>query len=87
MSKRTKQAGAHFTAVWEFRVSGQKLRAFEKAYGPNGDWARLFSRGGGYIRTELIRDPKTPGRYVTVDFWKSRQAFERFKKQNLAATA
>jgi ribosomal-protein-alanine acetyltransferase len=85
MSKRTKQTGAHFTAVWEFRVSGQKLRAFEKAYGPNGDWARLFSRGDGYIRTELIRDPKTTGRYVTVDFWKSRQAFERFKKQNLTA--
>ncbi len=72
-------------AVWEFCISGQKLRAFEKAYGPNGDWARLFGQGDGYIRTELIRDPKTTGRYVTVDFWKSRQAFERFKKQNLAA--
>ncbi len=85
MSNRTKQTGARFTAVWEFRVSGQKLRAFEKAYGPNGDWTRLFSRGDGYIRTELIRDPKTTGRYVSLDFWRSRQAFERFKKQNLAA--
>jgi len=84
-SKRTKQAGSHFTAVWEFYVRSDKRRAFEKAYGPNGDWARLFGQGEGYIRTELIRDPKTTGRYVTVDFWKSRQAFERFKKQNLAA--
>ena len=84
-SKRTKHAGSRFTAVWEFYVRSDKCRAFEKAYGPNGDWAKLFGQGEGYIRTELIRDPKTPGRYVTVDFWKSRQAFERFKKQNIAA--
>src|SRR5438876_6709635 len=85
MSNRTKQTGAHFTAVWEFCVRSDKRRAFEKAYGPNGDWARLFGQGEGYIRTELIRDPKTMGRYVSLDFWRLRQAFEQFKKQNLAA--
>jgi len=84
-SKRTKQAGSHFTAVWEFYVRSDKHRAFEKAYGPNGDWVRLFGQGEGYIRTELVRDPKTLCRYVTLDFWTSRQAFQRFKKQNLAA--
>lgn len=66
-------------------MRSDKRRAFEKAYGPNGDWAKLFDRAEGYIRTELIRDPKTPGRYVTLDFWKSRQAYQQFKKQNLAA--
>jgi len=84
-NKPTKPPGCHFSAVWEFCVRTDRRRAFEKIYGPEGNWARLFSRGDGYIRTELIRDPKTTGRYVTVDFWKSRQAFERFKKQNLAA--
>jgi ribosomal-protein-alanine acetyltransferase len=84
-SKRTKQAGSHFTAVWEFYVRSDKRRAFEKAYGPNGDWARHFGQGEGYIRTELIRDPKTPGRYVTLDFWTSRLAYQRFKRQSLAA--
>ena len=84
-NKPTKPPGCHFSAVWEFCVRTDRRRAFEKIYGPEGDWARLFSRGDGYIRTELIRDPKTRGRYVTVDFWKSRQAFERFKKQNLVA--
>jgi ribosomal-protein-alanine acetyltransferase len=84
-SKRTKQAGSHFAAVWEFYVRSDKRRAFEKAYGPNGDWARLFGQGEGYIRTELIRDPKTLGRYVTLDFWTSRHAHQQFKKQHLAA--
>jgi ribosomal-protein-alanine N-acetyltransferase len=82
-SKRTKQPGSHFTAVWEFHVPTNKRRAFEKAYRPNGDWASLFRRGEGYIRTELIRDPATPGRYVTLDFWTSRLAYQRFKGQNV----
>jgi [ribosomal protein S18]-alanine N-acetyltransferase len=83
-SKRTKQPRSHFTAVWEFHVPTNKRRAFEKAYRPNGDWASLFRRGEGYIRTELILDPATPGRYVTFDFWTSRLAYQRFKRQNVA---
>ena len=74
-----------FTTVWEFRVSADKRRAFEKVYGPNGDWATLFHRDEGYIRTELVRDRDVPGRYVTLDFWTSRLAYQKFRTQNLAA--
>jgi ribosomal-protein-alanine N-acetyltransferase len=84
-SKELHPAGCHFTAVWEFQVTGEKARAFEKTYGPRGDWARLFRQGQGYIRTQLIRDPDTPGRYLTLDFWTSRLAYQRFKRQNRAA--
>lgn len=84
-SKRTKQPGAHFTAVWEFRVSSGKRRAFEKAYARTGDWATLFRRSEGYLRTELIRDPNISGRYMTLDFWTSRLAYQRFKSHNIAA--
>ena len=73
-----------FTAVWEFHVTRDSRRAFERAYGPNGDWARLFRRGEGYIRTELIRDRDVPGRYVTLDFWTSRLAYQKFRRQYLA---
>src|SRR5262249_13736250 len=71
--------------VWEFYVRLEKRRALEKAYGPNGDWAKLFRQAEGYIRTELIRDPEICGRYVTLDFWTSRVSYLRFKRQNLAA--
>jgi quinol monooxygenase YgiN len=84
-SKRIKEPRARFTAVWEFRVSVDKRRAFEKIYGSNGDWARLFRRREGYIRTELIRDRDVPGRYLTLDFWTSRLAYQKFRTQNLAA--
>jgi [ribosomal protein S18]-alanine N-acetyltransferase len=85
MRMRLYPPGSHFTAVWEFQVSGEKRHAFEKVYGPRGDWARLFAHDEGYIRTELIRDHKTLGRYVTLDFWASRLAYLRFKAQNRGA--
>jgi len=76
-----------FTVVWEFRVAARQRRAFEKTYGPEGAWARLFHTGKGYIRTELLRDRETPGRYLTIDYWTSRQAFGTFKKRNHAEYA
>lgn len=76
------KGNCHFTAVWEFHVRDEKRRAFEKAYGPEGDWARLFRLDQGYLGTELVRDHRTRGRYLTFDFWTSRQAYQQFKKQS-----
>ena len=74
-----------FTVLWEFQVRPGHRRAFEKAYGPDGDWVKLFRRGEGYLGTELIPDLETPLRYRTLDSWISRQKFRLFKEQNLAA--
>ena len=74
-----------FTVLWEFQVRPGHQRAFEKAYGPDGDWVRLFRRGDGYLGTELVPDPETPLRYRTLDSWISRQKLRLFKAQNLAA--
>lgn len=74
-----------FAVVWEFRVPASKRRTFETAYGPEGDWAQLFRASEGYMRIELLRDRDTPGRYFTIDYWESRQAFAVFKKRNHAA--
>src|SRR5579864_6550471 len=82
-TKREKKSSV-FVIVWEFRVRPNKRRAFEKAYAPDGVWGRLFRRGDGYIRTELICDREEPLRYLTIDVWQSRQAYERFKKKNRA---
>lgn len=84
-SARIREPRAHFIAVWEFYVRSDKRRAFERAYGPSGDWVQLFRRAEGYIRTELFRDPNNPGRYITLDFWTTRLAFQKFKRRNIAA--
>src|SRR5690349_11821599 len=84
MTTRSKTRRHPFAVVWEFRVSGRQQRAFEKTYGPDGAWAQLFRKGEGYIRTELLRDRETPGRYLTIDHWVSKSAFVKFKKQKRA---
>lgn len=82
MSKKQEIA---FVVVWEFSIRRSKRREFEQAYGPDGDWAKLFRGGKGYIRTELIRDWQKAGRYLTLDFWESRPSYEQFKKKNRAS--
>src|SRR5512135_3081812 len=71
-----------YVVIWEFRVRPGMEAAFEEAYGPQGAWSRLFGSGEGYLRTELIRDLETTGRYLTLDFWSSRQAYEQFRIAN-----
>jgi len=65
--------------VWEFRVRPGRAAGFERAYGPNGDWARLLHHGDGYLGTELLRDREDPERYLTLDRWASAEAFASFE--------
>ena len=67
-----------FVALWEFEVKPGCEERFEKAYGPAGDWAKLFRNDANYRKTRLLRDPKRPANYLTLDFWDSRRAYEDF---------
>ena len=71
-----------FAVIWEFRVRSGMEEAFEAAYGPEGDWVRLFRKSPEYVRTELIRDVKDRGRYLTIDVWRSGAAYESFRESN-----
>ena len=55
-----------------------ELEPFERVYGPEGEWAGFFRRGRGYVGTELLKDVEQPGRYVVVDRWQSRDAYNAF---------
>ena len=71
----------HYVILWEFIAKAGKESRFEAVYGPNGDWARCFRQGTGYLGTELIRDQRC---YVTMDFWASKDDYEKFKTQHAA---
>ena len=43
--------------VWEFRVRPGRAAGFERAYGPNGDWARLFQHGAEYRALDAVCEP------------------------------
>lgn len=75
--------GWGYLIVWEFRVKPGQESGFEQVYGPEGAWAQFFRRGEGYLGTELVQDIKEPGRYLTLDLWTSRLAYEHFHKQNV----
>ncbi len=69
-----------FIVIWEFYAKRGREIEFEQAYGPSGLWARFFSRSREYQGTYLLSD--TTGRYLTLDHWTSREAYEAFCKEN-----
>lgn len=62
--------------IWRYEVPEEHRAAFETAYGPKGDWARLFADSEGYRGTELMRGPD--GTYLTLDVWRDRTDLEAF---------
>lgn len=75
--------GWGYLVVWEFRVQPGLERRFEEVYGSEGTWAKFFRRSERYLGTELLRDTNQPRRYVTLDFWTTRTAYENFRRRNL----
>ena len=66
-----------YVRVWRFRPLEGKSAAFETAYGPNGDWARLFHRAQGFLGTTLLKDED----YITIDRWVTKAAYEKFMQE------
>jgi heme-degrading monooxygenase HmoA len=64
--------------VYQYEVDPAQADRFEATYRPGGGWAGFFSGGAGYLRTELLRDPTRPGRYLVIDQWTSADAAARF---------
>ncbi|MBI5486443.1 MAG: nuclear transport factor 2 family protein [Deltaproteobacteria bacterium] len=71
--------GTDYVYAWEFVVRPECRAEFERAYGPDGDWVRLFRRASGHVSTDLLRDRGRPDRFVTIDRWKSREAWDSFR--------
>jgi heme-degrading monooxygenase HmoA len=67
-----------FVALWEYEVKPGREERFEKAYGPEGEWVRLFRSDPSYRETRLVRDAFRAAIYVTLDFWNSREAYSNF---------
>ena len=68
-----------FAILWRYEVAQEHREAFERAYSPGGDWARLFSASDFYLRTDLMVSDQ--GQYLTVDYWRSEDDFHAFQAQ------
>ena len=67
-----------FLVLWEYEVKSGSEKQFEDVYGPAGAWARLFRTDSHYRETRLLRDPFRSNVYLTLDFWTSRNSYEKF---------
>ena len=69
-----------YVIIWEFKLRPGMQKPFEEAYGLKGEWVRFFQQDPAYIRTELIQDVQEASRYLTLDFWVSKAAYEAFRE-------
>src|SRR5215475_1126924 len=69
-----------FVVLWEFEVKPDCAARFEKAYRPDGEWVQLFRSDSNYLGTRLLRDTSRDGIYITIDLWRSWEAYEHFRK-------
>ena len=70
-----------YAIVWEFQVPPDHAAEFEAAYSPCGPWAQLFEQAEGFLGVELLCCTDRTGRYLTIDRWQSRSAFEAFRSR------
>jgi quinol monooxygenase YgiN len=70
---------SHFAYLWQYTVDAARRSEFLELYGRNGAWVQLFSRDSGYIETELLQDADDECRFVTIDYWSSREAHDAFR--------
>lgn len=68
-----------YVIIWEFIAKKRCKEKFEPAYGPEGEWVKLFRHGKGFISTQLLRDTSSKHRYLTIDQWKSESAYTTFR--------
>jgi len=68
-----------FVTLWEFEVKPGSEELFEQAYGPEGEWVRLFQRAERYRGTRLLREVGAARVYLTLDLWESREAYKDFR--------
>lgn len=73
------QASSEYHYIWEYRVRADRIDQFHDLYGPEGGWVQLFKLSPGYIDTLLLQDRDDPTRFVTIDSWRSYQAWRNWR--------
>ena len=71
-----------FLRVWQYDVVAGCEADFERIYGSDGEWARLFANSDGFVGTELLTRLGEPRGYLTVDRFLSASAWDRFLAEN-----
>ena len=74
-----------YIVVWEYQVKPECLAEFVAAYGPDGEWARLFRRSVEFVGVELLGSVEDSVRFFTLDQWGSASGLDEFLAANATA--
>ncbi len=69
-----------YRIAWSFDARPEQLEQFEQVYGPDGLWVKFFRKSQDFVGTEFFRCTHNPYRFVTLDEWRTRSAYENFRK-------
>lgn len=67
-----------YIVLTEFVAKEGKVAEFEDYFGSAGKRAEVLQNGEGFMSTELLRDKGAKLRYVTMDRWVSKDAYDDF---------
>lgn len=70
-----------YVKIWEFNAKAEARADFERFYGPDGEWVRLFRRSKAFLRTEFFRDWNAENHYLTIDYFASKAGFDDFMRE------
>ena len=68
--------------VWRYDVPTDVRAEFEREYGPDGSWARLFAASAGFVGTSLYVGVGSPTSYLTVDRFADDDAWQLFRAEH-----
>lgn len=71
-----------YLILWRYVVEGDRDMEFRDSYGPGGEWSRLFAESPAFRGVELVA-LETPGHYITIDRWSSKDEFDEFMVHKL----
>lgn len=71
-----------YKVLWRYEVNPERVREFLKIYDSNGEWAQLFSKSPDYIKTELFYETNAIQFFLTIDYWKSKKAYQDFYRKH-----
>ena len=71
-----------YSVIWQYQVKVGAEENFKALYNSNGEWVQWFKESPHFIRTDLMRSSESSDVFVTVDWWESKEAYEKFYNSN-----
>ena len=67
-----------YVRICEYTARPEVRAEFENFYGPDGEWVQFFRRSKGFMRKEFLRDRNAENRYLSLDYFVSKSAYDDF---------